>query len=59
MWRDAAGYVAGRFSEGEVDGLVEAECLAAGVGLVELLVAEGGTCLVEAFLAAARRAAGA
>jgi len=42
------------FPEGEVDGLVEAECPAAGVGLLELLVAEGRTCLVEAFLPAAR-----
>src|SRR5262249_56794282 len=29
------------FPEGEGDGLVEAECSAAGVGLLELLVAEG------------------
>ena len=42
------------FPEGEADDLFEAECSAAGVGLLELLVAEGRTCLVEAFLPAAR-----
>ena len=35
------GYVAGRIPGGEVDGLVEAECHAAGVGSLELLTAEG------------------
>jgi hypothetical protein len=44
----------GGVPEGEVDGLVEDEYLAAGVGLPELLVTEGDTRLVEAFLAAAR-----
>jgi hypothetical protein len=48
------GCVAGRTPEGELDDLVEAKCHAVGVGLLELLIAEGGTCLVEAFLAAAR-----
>jgi hypothetical protein len=39
--------------EGEADGLVEAECHAAGVGLLELLIAEGLAYLVETFLATA------
>ena len=40
-------------SEGEVEGLVDAECLALGVGALELLLAEGGTHLAEAVLAVA------
>ena len=42
------------FFDGEVDDLVEAGCLGAGAGLLGLLVAEDGMCLVEVFLAAAR-----
>ena len=42
-------------SEGGVDGLVEAERHPAGVGLLELIVAQGRASLVEAFLAVARR----
>jgi hypothetical protein len=41
-------------SEGEADGLVEAERHAAGVGPLELLIAQGRLCLVEALLAVGR-----
>jgi hypothetical protein len=45
-------------SEGEVEGLVEAERLTLGVGAFELLLAEGGTHLVEAVMAVVRFGAG-
>jgi hypothetical protein len=46
------GLRAGRdwdFIEGEADGLVEAERHAADISLLELLIAQGRTSLVEAF----------
>jgi len=41
-------------SEGEADGLVEAKHHATGADALELLIAQGRTSLVEAFLAVAR-----
>ena len=44
----------GDFFEGEVDGMVEAERHAVGVGPLELFTTEGLAYLVEAFLAPPR-----
>ena len=41
-------------SKGEVEGLIEAERLALGVGALELLLGEGGTHLIEAVVTVAR-----